>query len=434
MYRYKPPFESNNFEDGNARVQGHRRTVDHGEDFSKLMAARANSAFLGSMVIRPQPGYIVDLLPPTSYKDNATVSICSKFIHTSVNKIKHSVLSVVWAPEGRRLITGSMSGEFTLWNGFSFNFETIMQAHESCVRAMTYSHNGEWLLSGDQDGAVKYWQSNFNNVNVIPAHREIVRDIAFSPNDSRFATASDDGSVKIWNFADASEESTLNGHGWDVKSVDWHKTLGLLASGSKDNLVKLWDPRSGGKCLATLHGYKNTVTKCRFQPIGAQNLLATCSRDHTARLYDLRMMRDCAILRGHDSDVSTLTWHPIHSNLLTTGCHDGRICFFVLDDSQLSMDSDSSQNSDLQPYHVIPHAHDWPVWALQYHPLGHILCSGGNDKTTRFWCRARPGDETAFNDRYYTGDNQTLANTIDSSRDRLANEDTKRAIPGLDRY
>ena len=34
-----------------------------------------------------------------------------------------------WSPEGRRLIVGASSGEFTLWNGFTFNFETILQVN-----------------------------------------------------------------------------------------------------------------------------------------------------------------------------------------------------------------------------------------------------------------------------------------------------------------
>lgn len=36
-------------------------------------------------------------------------------------------VSVQWTPEGRRLVTGASSGEFTLWNGLTFNFETILQ-------------------------------------------------------------------------------------------------------------------------------------------------------------------------------------------------------------------------------------------------------------------------------------------------------------------
>jgi hypothetical protein len=41
--------------------------------------------------------------------------------------MRHPVNVVKWTPEGRRLLTGSTSGEFTLWNGTAFNFETIMQ-------------------------------------------------------------------------------------------------------------------------------------------------------------------------------------------------------------------------------------------------------------------------------------------------------------------
>lgn len=39
------------------------------------------------------------------------------------------LLLLKWFPTGRRLITGSQSGEFTLWNGQSFNFEMILQVY-----------------------------------------------------------------------------------------------------------------------------------------------------------------------------------------------------------------------------------------------------------------------------------------------------------------
>lgn len=379
------------------KKQGHRRAVDHGNTFSKYVLDRLQQRPMSYNKVRPEASHIIDVLPPLAYRQDAVTSVTTKFVHTSINKIKHPVLVVTWTPEGRRLLTGSMSGEFTLWNGMTFNFESIMQAHENSIRALVYSHNAEWLLSGDQEGFVKIWQPNFNNVKIIQAHRECVREIAFSPNDSKFATASDDGTVKIWNFTDASTETTLSGHGWDVKCVDWHPQLGLVASGSKDNLVKLWDPRVGSskKNLTTLHGFKNTVTKTLFQRTGGQRLLASTSRDHSGRVFDLRMMQDLMVLRGHDSDVSALAWHPIHPNLLTTGTHDGSINHFLLDTHL------AENTNTLEPIHKIPKAHDWPIWTLQYHPLGHILCSGANDKMSRFWCRPRPGDDTAFNDKYY---------------------------------
>lgn len=45
--------------------------------------------------------------------------------------------------------------------------------------------------------------------------------------------------------------ANFQGHGWDVKCAQWHPTKGLIVSGSKDNLIKFWDPRTG-TCLSTL--------------------------------------------------------------------------------------------------------------------------------------------------------------------------------------
>lgn len=108
---------------------------------------------------------------------------------------------------------------------------------------MTWSHNGNFMLSGDNLGAIKYWQPNMNNVQVIQGHNESIRDLSFSPTDFKFASCSDDSAIKIWDFIQAKEERQLKGHGWDVKNVQWHPNFSLLASGSKDNTVRLWDPR-----------------------------------------------------------------------------------------------------------------------------------------------------------------------------------------------
>ncbi|KAF2648031.1 WD40 repeat-like protein [Lophiostoma macrostomum CBS 122681] len=378
-------------------------------------------------VERPSASYIVDMEPPAARPASAAESIPAKALHSSLNKVKHPINVVKWTPEGRRLLTGSTSGEFTLWNGMGFNFETIMQAHESAIRCVEYTHTDDWFLSADQTGVVKYWQTNFNNVKEIQAHMEAVRGLAIAPTDQKFVTCADDTTLKIWDFATSAEESTLTGHGWEVKSVDWHPQKGLLVSGSKDHQVKLWDPRTG-RCLTTLHGHKNPISKTMFEPIQG-NLMATCARDHTARIFDLRMMRDVTLLRGHEKDVMTMAWHPIHKNLLSTGGVDGSINHYLLDEqnpppgvapSISPYDDPDPQNAVAQsiyPAHAIPYAHDFTVWTLDWHPLGHILASGSNDRVTRFWTRPRPGDTTCFNDRYHIGQTEAEARgTYDRTR------------------
>lgn len=52
-------------------------------------------------------------------------------------------------------------------------------------------------------------------------------------------------------------------------------------------------------------------------------------------------------------------------------------------------------------------AHESSVFSLDWHPLGHILVSGSNDHTTKFWTRNRPGE--AMNDAYNLGEGQFQA-------------------------
>ncbi|RKP26660.1 WD40-repeat-containing domain protein [Syncephalis pseudoplumigaleata] len=153
----------------------------------------------------------LEMLLPHDMLDCPVNAVTTKFVHTSTNKVRCPVNVIRWTPEGRRLITGSTSGEFTLWNGLTFNFETILQAHDTAVRAMEWTHNDQWMVTADHSGIVKYWQANMNNLKIIQAHKEPVRGIAFSPTDVKFATASDDGTIKIWNFNEGTEEKVLTG-------------------------------------------------------------------------------------------------------------------------------------------------------------------------------------------------------------------------------
>ena len=58
--------------------------------------------------------------------------------HLPAAQMRCSVNVAVWTPEGRRCLTGTQAGEFTLWNGSQFSFETILQARRSLLLALTW--------------------------------------------------------------------------------------------------------------------------------------------------------------------------------------------------------------------------------------------------------------------------------------------------------
>lgn len=113
--------------------------------------------------MQPDILYSNYLLPPAATPDIPVDCVMTKFVRSATNKVKCPVYSIKvgsaavdlfwvgnnlrtpiqWTPEGKRLITGASSGEFTLWNGSAFNFETILQAHDVAVRAIQWSHNDQ---------------------------------------------------------------------------------------------------------------------------------------------------------------------------------------------------------------------------------------------------------------------------------------------------
>jgi len=285
-----------------------RRTVDMGGPLARWMLQRAESATAGgdfrneAETIEPHNAWLRALPPAHAHAHNPAMGICTNFVHMSVNKPKCAVDCLAWTPDGRWLMTGAATGEFTLWNGTTFNFESITQGHETAVRALCWTRTGNWLVIGDQTGQIRYWQPNLVNVKKLDAHAESVRDISFSPSDLKFVSCSDDRAVKIWDFLLCRQERMLEGHGWNVKSADWHPSSSLIVTGAKDQLVKLWDARSA-RCVTTLHCHKNAVQCTKWSPLNPHWFLSA-GRDQIIKHFDIRTMKELGVFRGHRKDIN----------------------------------------------------------------------------------------------------------------------------------
>ena len=122
---------------------------------------------------------------------------------------------------------------------------------------------------------------------ILKGHTAAVLDLEFSPDGKYIASGSRDNTVKLWNL-EGKAIATFQGHQTLIRDVAFSPNGKYIASASGDNTVKIWNLE--GEELSTFKGHNAAIRGVAFSPDG--KLVASASEDSMAIIWNLEQMLD----------------------------------------------------------------------------------------------------------------------------------------------
>lgn len=285
-----------------------------------------------------------------------------------------SVRSVVYSKDGKRLYSAGSDGKILLWNmeNDARTF-TVIDSTSVVNRVVGISNDERWLALGSDNYEVFIYDLNSKKAapKKVSGHAGAVFDLVFMPDSKGFIYTSGDGVIRKSDFTSSSPIAQVSSR---VKSLTISPDGNVLAGGNEEGHVVLWDLNNNNEERQLYRTENVPVSAITFSNDG--KLLAFGDETGVLTIWDLDAKRTLKKLPGHESDITDLEFNGDNSLLATTS-RDGTARLWImenLNDLPIELD-DHGKGIESEGW----------VWSVSFSPDGESLVTGAGDSNIRIW-------------------------------------------------
>ncbi|KAI9731884.1 MAG: hypothetical protein M1834_004335 [Cirrosporium novae-zelandiae] len=154
-----------------------------------------------------------------------------------------SINSLVYSPDGQRVVTTADDGKIKVWDVVSGFCIVTFTEHSAGVTACEFAKRGNVLFTASLDGSVRAWDLiRFRNFRTFTAPTRLPFScLSIDPSGEVVAAGSHDSfDIHIWSVQTGQLLDQLAGHEGPVSSLAFSSDGDSLISGSWDHTVRIW--------------------------------------------------------------------------------------------------------------------------------------------------------------------------------------------------
>ncbi|KAI3379616.1 hypothetical protein SNEBB_011362 [Seison nebaliae] len=259
------------------------------------------------------------------------------------------VQDISFSSNGKLLVSCSADLRIKIWdmmtNERSIKCINTFTGHTHTITSVCVSPSSQVVYSGSRDQSIQQWSVNTGYSNQRLTAGNWIRMVRIHDDGTTLAACGNNNLIQIWELKNYQITEVLQGHDHIVECVAWgppikkeissittdikmngskDKSKGksldeiehLLASGSRDRMIKIWNG-DNGTLLFTLQGHNNWVREVVFMPFS--HCLLSASDDKTVKVWDLVRKHYVSSLECHSHFCTTVALHPNKLMIATGG-------------------------------------------------------------------------------------------------------------------